>query len=54
VVVVVVVVVFVATPESCGVRRNSAVYTHDSAKLRNRPLLYLHAVLLSEDPIKRD
>lgn len=49
-----VVVVVVTTPDSCGVRGNSAVYTHDSAKLRNGPLLYLHAVLLSEDIIKRD
>ena len=47
-----VVVVVVVTPDFCGVHGNSAVYIHDSAKLRNRPLLYLHAVLLFEDIIK--
>ena len=52
--VVVVVFAVVATPDSCAVRGNSAVYSHDSAKLQNRPPLYLHAVLLSEDIIKRD
>ena len=44
-----VVVVVVTTPDSCAIRGNSAVYSHDYAKLRSRPLLYLRAVLLSED-----